>query len=133
MTAQFKEEWLGGEKVGYIPDLKPWMSYPIPCLFSLYAEKEGYSLSCTKEPDNPRWEVAELKKDIGLLEALIAHNLIEVTEETKKAISVKKEYMVRFKLAGESKKEFITAIDAEEAEATLEAMHEEAEEVEVIE
>jgi energy-coupling factor transporter ATP-binding protein EcfA2 len=44
-----------------------------------------------------------------------------------------KEYMVRFKLAGESKKEFITAIDAEEAEAELKAMYANAEEVEVIE
>ena len=43
-----------------------------------------------------------------------------------------KEYMVRFKLAGKSKKEFITAIDAEEAEAALKAMYEEAEEIEVI-
>jgi hypothetical protein len=133
MTAQFKEEWLGGDKVGYIPDLKPWMSYPIPCLFSLYAEKVGYSLSCTKEPDNPRWEVAELKKDTGLLEALIAHNLIEVTEEIKKAIVVKKEYMVRFKLAGESKKEFVTAVSPEEAEGGLKVMYEKAEDIEVIE
>ena len=44
-----------------------------------------------------------------------------------------KEYMVRFKLAGEPKKEFITAIDPIEAEATLKAMYEEAEEVEAIE
>jgi len=43
-----------------------------------------------------------------------------------------KEYMVRFKLAGESRKEFITAISEEEAEATIKAMYEEAEEIEVI-
>jgi hypothetical protein len=46
---------------------------------------------------------------------------------------LQKEYMVRFKLAGESKKEFITAIDPIEAEATLKAIYEEAEEVEVVE
>jgi len=44
----------------------------------------------------------------------------------------RKEYMVRFKLAGESKKEFLMATDVEEAEAALKAMYEEAEEVEVI-
>ena len=132
MTAQFKEEWLGGDKVGYIPDLKPWMSYPIPCLFSLFSSEKGYSLSCTKEPDNPRWIVEDLEKDTGFLKALITHNLIDTTEETKKATAEKKEYMVRFKLAGESKKEFITAVGAEEAEAMLKAMYEEAEEVEVI-
>jgi len=132
MTAQFKEEWLGGDKVGYIPDLKPWMSYPIPCLFSLYSTEKGYSLTCTKEPDNPRWAVEDLEKDTGLLKALIVHDLIETTEETKKAIAVKKEYMVRFKLTGESKKEFITAISTEEAEVMLKVMYEEAEEIEVI-
>jgi hypothetical protein len=44
-----------------------------------------------------------------------------------------KEYMVRFKLAGESKKEFILAVGAEEAEATLKGMYENAEGIEVIE
>jgi hypothetical protein len=43
------------------------------------------------------------------------------------------EYMVRFTLEGESKKEFITAISAEEAEATLKAMYDKAEDIEVIE
>ena len=43
-----------------------------------------------------------------------------------------KEYMVRFKLAGESRKEFITAIDAKEAEVGLKAMYGEAEEIEVV-
>ena len=42
------------------------------------------------------------------------------------------EFMVRFKLAGEWKKEFVTAAGAEEAEWMLKAMYEEAEEVEVI-
>ena len=132
MTAQFKEEWLGGNKVGYIPDLKSWMSYPIPCLFSVFSSEKGYSLICTKEPDNPRWIVEDIEKDTGFLKALMAHNLIDTTEETKKAIAVKKEYMVRFKLAGESRKEFLAAVDAEEAEAALKAMYEEAEEIEAI-
>jgi hypothetical protein len=133
MTAQCKEEWLDGDKVGYIPDLKPWMSYPVPCLCSLSSEKDTYLLSCYKEPDNPSWIVDELEKDNGLLKALVAHGLLDVNEEIKKAIAVKKEYMVRFKLVGEPKKEFITAIDPIEAEATLKAIYEEAEEVEVIE
>ena len=132
MTAQFKEEWLEGNKVGYIPDLKPWMSYPVPCLCSLTSEKDKYSLSCYKEPDNPHWIVDELEKDTGLLKALAAHNLIEMSEDTKRAIAEKREYMVRFKLAGESRKEFLTAISEEEAEAALKAMYEEAEEIEVI-
>jgi hypothetical protein len=133
MTAQFKEEWVGGDKVGYIPDLKPWMSYPVPCLCSLSREKDTYSLFCYKEPNNPSWIVDELEKDSGLLRALVAHDLITVDKEVKEAIAVKKEYMVRFKLAGESKREFILAVDTEAAEAALKAMYEEADEVEVIE
>ena len=132
MTAQFKEEWLGGDKVGYIPDLKPWMSYPVPCLFSLSNEKEVYSLHCYKEPENPSWSVDELDKDTGLLKALITHNLLDTTEETKKAIAEKKEFMVHFKLAGESNREIITAIDPEEAADEVRAMYKEAEEIGVI-
>jgi energy-coupling factor transporter ATP-binding protein EcfA2 len=44
-----------------------------------------------------------------------------------------REYMVRFKLDGESKKEFIMATDAEEAEVVLQAKYEIAKEIEVIE
>jgi hypothetical protein len=44
-----------------------------------------------------------------------------------------REYMVRFKLDGEFKKEFIRATDAEGAEAILQAKYEEAEAIEVIE
>lgn len=133
MTAQFKEEWLSGDKVGYIPDLKSWMSYPVPCLCSISREKDAYSLFCYKEPDNPSWSVDELEKDNGLLKALVAHDLITVDEEVKKAIAEYKEYMVRFKLDGESKKEFIMATCAEEAEAVLQAKYEIAKEIEVIE
>lgn len=133
MTAQFKEEWLGGDKVGYIPDLKAWMSYPVPCLCSLSREKDIYSLFCYKEPDNPSWTVDELEKDSGLLKALVLHGLIDPDEDIKKAIAEKTEYMIRFTLAGKHKKEFISATSVEEAEATLEAMYEEAEEIEVIE
>ena len=43
-----------------------------------------------------------------------------------------KEYTLRFKLAGESRKEFITAIDADWAEAELKQIYDEAEEIEVI-
>ena len=43
-----------------------------------------------------------------------------------------KEFMIRFKLAGESRKEFITAIDADWAEAELKQIYDEAEEIEVI-
>lgn len=133
MTAQFKEEWLAGDKVGYIPDLKPWMSYPVPCLCSLLREKDIYTLSCYKEPDNPSWIVDELEKDNGLLKALLSRGLIDTNEDIKKAIAKKIEYMVRFTLEGESKKEFITAVSVEEAEARLKAMYEKAENVEVIE
>lgn len=133
MTAQFKEEWLDGNKVGYIPDLKPWMSYPVPCLCSISREKDTYSLFCYKEPDNPSWTVDEIEKDNGLLKALVAHNLINSDEDIKKAIAVKNEYTVRFKLAGESKKEFVKATDTEGAEAELRLIWPEADEVEVIE
>jgi hypothetical protein len=133
MTAQFKEEWLGGDKVGYIPALKPWMSYPVPCLCSISREKDIYSLFCYKEPNNPSWTVDELEKDNGLLKALVSHDLITVDEKVKEAIAETKEYMVRFKLDGESKKEFIMATDAEGAEAELRLIWPEADEVEVIE
>ena len=133
LTAQFKEEWLGGEKVGYIPDLKPWMSYPVPCLFELTNDKGEYALACTKEPDNPSWTVEELEKDIGFLKALVSHNLIDVDTTIQEEIAEKKEYTLRFKLAGESRKEFITAIDADCAEAELKRLYDEAEVVEVIE
>ena len=45
----------------------------------------------------------------------------------------KKEFMLRFTLAGDLKKEFITAIDPEEAKTMLKAWYEEAEEIEVVE
>lgn len=133
MTAQFKEEWLGGDKVGYIPDLKPWMSYPVPCLCSISREKDTYSLFCYKEPDNPSWTVDELEKDNGLLKALVSHNLISASEDIKKAIAVQKEYMIRFKTDGRQQKEFIEAISAEEAENKLILLHLNATEIEVIE
>ena len=133
MTAQMKEDYVNDVKIGYKPDIKEWMSYPVPCLCSLIREKDMYSLSCYKEPANPSWTVDELEKDNGLLKALVVHGLIDINEEIKKAIAVQKEYMVRFTLEGESKKEFIEAADIGEAEATLKAMYEEAEEVEVIE
>jgi hypothetical protein len=43
-----------------------------------------------------------------------------------------KEYMIRFTLKGEQKKEFVTAINPKDAEAILKAMYEKAENIEVV-
>ena len=124
MTAQMKEDYIDDTKVGYKPDLKAWMSYPVECLFTLYkAEKSSvYSLSCEKECMNASWQVDELEKDRGLLKALLSHDLLVVDSDTKRKLSAEtKEYMLRVKDEnGNSKRSFVNATSKEEAIAQAE-------------
>jgi hypothetical protein len=113
MTAQMKDRYLNGDIVGMIPDLKSYMSYPVPCLFILSYEG-SYNIECTKEPVTPRWEIKDIKKDIGMLEAFRAHDLIR-----KEPV----DFMIDYEMAGEEVRTFIKAIDATEAEKKLKALH----------
>ena len=124
LTSQMKEDYVNDAKVGYKPDLKDWMSYPVQCLFTLYkAEKSSvYSLSCEKECMNASWQVDELEKDKGLLKALLSHDLLVVDSDTKRKLSAEtKEYMLRVKDEnGNSKRSFVNATSKEEAIAQAE-------------
>lgn len=112
MTAQMKDDYVNDVKVGTKPDLKEWMSYPVQCLFVLERTKSGYSLICTKEPENAAWEVSELEKDMGVLKALMEHGLVDRSESVLEQVAEQKEYMIRY---GEGKKMFITATSKKKA------------------
>ena len=118
MTAQMKDDYVNDVKVGTKPDLKEWMSYPVQCLFELERTKSGYSLICTKEPENAAWERPELEKDIGVLRALIEHGLAERTESVLEQVAEQKKYMVVY---GDHKKMFITATSKVKAAEKFEA------------
>jgi hypothetical protein len=110
LTAQMKDKYVDGEIVGIEPALKPYMSYPIPCLFVFSYNSNGYKIACTKEPKNPRWHVDSVEKHIGFLEVLDARGLIQppVLERT---------YMITYELDGEKKRAFVkaeTTVDAKE-------------------
>lgn len=102
MTAQMKDMYRDGVLVGIEPAYKPYISYPVPCLFILSFSNLGYNLECTKESENPRWIVENIKKKTGMLEALQAHGLIQesITE---------KDYMITYELDGEKKRAFVKA------------------------
>lgn len=137
MTAQMKDDYVDGEKMGYIPDLKEWMSYPVQCLFTLYKEEKSniYSMSCEKEPENPSWQVDELEKDRGLLKALLSHNLLNTDSETKKRLTAeRKEFVVRYTLDGKRQRAIIEGTDAETVKAQImEYTHRAAKDLEVLE
>jgi len=69
MTSQMKDDYVNDIKVGTKPDLKDWMSYPVQCIFLLDRTKSGYSLQCTKEPENAAWEVPEIlqREDLAII------------------------------------------------------------------
>jgi energy-coupling factor transporter ATP-binding protein EcfA2 len=109
LTAQMKDKYVDGEIVGIEPALKPYMSYPIPCLFVFSYNGNGYKIACTKEPKNPRWHVDGVEKHTGFFDALDGHGLIlsPVRERT---------YMITYELEGEKKRAFVnaeTTVDAE--------------------
>jgi hypothetical protein len=107
-TAQMKDKYRDGEIVGIEPALKPYMSYPIPCLFVFSIQGEIYNIACTKEPENPRWHVDSVKKHTGFLEALDAHGLIM-------PLVLEKTYMITYELDREKKRAFVKAETAADA------------------
>ncbi len=134
MTAQFTDEWRGGVKIGEVPDLKPWMRYPVPCLFTLSRIGDEYHLECEKEPENAHWIIENLEKDKGLLTALLAHDVLTIDTETKKKLlAVQKTYMVRYTENGVSKRVFLEGIDMEEVKAAFEQDNPDVKGVSVIE
>lgn len=137
MTAQMKDEYVDGEKMGYIPDLKEWMSYPVQCLFTLYKEEKSdvYSLSCEKEPENASWQVDDLEKGRGLLKALLSHDLLNTDNEMKKKLTAeRKEFIVRYTLEGIRQRAIIEGVDVETVKAqVLEFTENAAKDLEVLE
>ena len=109
MTAQMKDNYIGGDIVGSKPDIKPFMSYPVPCLFTLSYDETGYSINSTKAPNNPRWKVEGIKKETGFTEALEAHNLLPPPATS--------DYMISYGIGNVDGRSFINAKDEEEARA----------------
>jgi hypothetical protein len=116
LTAQMKDKYIDGEIVGIEPALKPYMSYPIPCLFTLSSNESGYKIACTKEPENPRWHVDNVAKNTGFYDALVAHNLIQ--EPTRE-----KNYMIIYENGGEKHRAFIKAETETEARNEFISVH----------
>jgi hypothetical protein len=77
MTAQMRDKYLDGEIIGKEPAFKSYISYPVPCLFTLSNSGNGYNLDSTKDPINPRWRETNIVKGTGVLDALIKHKLID--------------------------------------------------------
>jgi hypothetical protein len=109
LTAQMKDKYVDGEIVGIEPALKPYMSYPIPCLFVFSYNGNGYKIACTKEPKNPRWHVDSVEKHTGFLDVLTAHDLITPPV-------VEKTFMITYELDGEKKRAFVKAETASDAQ-----------------
>jgi hypothetical protein len=134
LTAQMKYDYVNDIIVGYTPDVKPWMSYPVQCLFTLSSDTEGYTLECEKEPENARWVVEHLEKGKGLLTALLSHDVLTVDTETKKKLlAVQKTYILRYTENGENKRVFVEGTNTEEVKKAFEEDNPEAKEVSVTE
>lgn len=134
LTAQMKENWVNDVMVGYTPDIKEYMSYPVPCLITLSHEGCAYTLVCEKEPENASWIVEDLEKGKGLLSALLSHDLMTVdTDVKKKLLAVQKTYMVRYTENGKHVRAYIEGTDREEVQITFEADNPAATEVSVTE
>jgi hypothetical protein len=108
MTAQMRDKYLDGEIIGKEPAFKSYISYPVPCLFTLSNSGNGYNLDSTKDPLNPRWRETNIAKGTGVLDALKKHKLISlpVLERT---------YMITYDINGEKKRAFVTAETASDA------------------
>lgn len=131
LTAQMKEEYVNDVKVGYTPDIKSWMSYPVQCLFILYRTKEyTYNLECEKEPYAANWREENIEKDKGVLKALLEHNLVEKTDAATQMSAKENEYMIRY---GKNEHMYITAISTEEAEKQFLRQYPDAQNYEVLE
>lgn len=125
LTAQMKDKYRDGEIVGIEPALKPYMSYPVPCLFTFSSSESSYRIACTKEPENPRWHVDSVKKHTGFFEVLEAHGLIPppVQEST---------YMITYAINGEKKRAFEKAETATAAEEKFKLRHLDGKVLEVV-
>lgn len=102
MTAQMRDKYRDGEIIGKEPAFKSYISYPVPCLFTLSNSGNGYNLDSTKDPLNPRWRETNIAKGTGVLDALIKHGLILVPTYEKK-------YMITYENGGERHRAFINA------------------------
>lgn len=116
LTAQMKDKYIDGEIVGIEPALKPYMSYPIPCLFVFSYNGNGYKIACTKEPKNPRWHVDSVDKHTGFLEALDAHGLIHPPV-------LEKNYMITYEMDGKKNRTFVTAETGSDAVEEFTSAH----------
>lgn len=116
LTAQMKDKYVDGEIVGIEPALKPYMSYPIPCLFVFSYFNSGYKIECIKEPENPRWHIDSVAKHIGFFEALDAHELVIPPP-------IETNYMITYELNGEIKRGFEKAESAAIAEEKFMSRH----------
>ena len=83
MTAQMKEDYIKGDKVGWIYDLKGWMTYDVQAIITLKEDEVdrgfAYSLYCNKAPmwAKSGWVVKNLEREKGLLKALFTHKLLK--------------------------------------------------------
>ena len=109
MTAQMKDRYISGDIVGTKPDIKSFVSYPVPCLFTLSYDEKGYNINCTKEPNNPRWRVDGITKGSGLMDAFSSHNLLPPPATS--------DYMISYGIGNVDGRSFINAKDEEEARA----------------
>ena len=118
MTSQVKDFYRNGDIVGTKPDLKPFMTYPIQCLFTLSYDETGYNINSTKNPENPRWRVDGINKGTGLMEAFSSHNLLPPPATT--------DYMITYRVGDDDGRSFINAKNKEEARAKFTEAHPEA-------
>jgi hypothetical protein len=108
MTAQMRDKYMDGEIIGKEPAFKSYISYPVPCLFTLSNNGNGYSIDSTKDPLNPRWRETNIAKGTGLFDALIKHTLIEPPVRESN-------FMITYELYGEKKRAFVKAETVEDA------------------
>lgn len=116
MTAQMRDKYIDGEIIGKEPAFKSYISYPVPCLFTLSNSGNGYNLDSTKDPSNPRWRETNITKGTGLRDALIKHGLIEMPVQEKN-------YMVTYENGGEKYRAFIKAETESKAREEFLSVH----------
>jgi hypothetical protein len=117
MTAQMRDKYMDGEIIGKEPAFKSYISYPVPCLFTLSHSGNGYDLDSTKDPLNPRWRETNIAKGTGLLDALIKHSLIREPPREEN-------YMITYEDDGEKCRAFIKAMSESEARTEFLSLHE---------
>lgn len=116
MTAQMRDKYMDGEIIGKEPAFKSYISYPVPCLFTLSNNGNGYNLESTKDPLNPRWRETNITKGTGLLDALIKHGLIAPPD-------IERNYMITYENGGEKYRAFIQAETKSDAREEFLSQH----------